>query len=932
MRGIPGRGSAAVVAVVMLALLALSTPAALAAQLTMATVRGEVADSGRPISGAHVEARSRETGAARGTTTDAAGRYQLLGLSPGSYDVAARALGYRPQRLTVELVLDTQLELDFRLTSGAIELDTMIVTAARQSVERLNVSTVISEKEIERLPLDSRDVLALASVAPGIRSFALKGGRAIPAAGAATAARFVNLYVDGDEWKGFATGALVGQPQSGSLIPQEAIREYRVVLNPYDAEYTRGASWVMSAVTHQGGNRVEGSIFGYLQNRQLVARGSFQQGNPSYQRSQIGGNIRGPIVHGRLFYSLSYEGQLTDNVIDVVPGRPPDTPGIWDRYAGSFPSPTDNQMGMLRFTGLAARHTVDATWLTRHLSSEGNFGGRNGTAVLSYEAGARSSYRINSVQVKDRYVAARWLNELSVHLLDNSTSDVPLRPGVAMRYVSVQTGRPGFPQIGTGRQVGIAEKGLLPLHGATGEHLLKAGVEALRVTGGSYIPNSRDGLFTFATDTSTLPSRGQIGLGFLNPDSDVDARANTDGWAVGGYLQDQWRPIPSLTLMLGLRYDAELNTLNQRQSAPWAADTVLQRVLGDWYLNTGDRVNDLDNVAPRVALSWDVSGHGRTSIRAGYGVMYDRVPVSGAFVEKLSWTWRVYSLTNPGTTDPATLRDSVRKNSTAAPGLTLLPDRMETPSTRQWSAGASHRLSRRLTISADYLDQHMRNLPVTVRVNAPNTANQRLITNRYGDIVLWGSFGDATYRALLTSVSFDGDVTHCRAAYTLASARSEFGGLTSNGAFTTTDFVDSSLYRMHPSDGDERHRVVLSGLTDAPFGIQLSTIALAASPRPFYVTAGTDVNRNGTVEDDWPNGTHTRRRAGWTHWYRTIDLRVGKTFTLPHGEMIVSTDVFNVANWANHSDYQPNQKLLGFAEPAGDYARRQAQLGVRYRF
>jgi hypothetical protein len=251
---------------------------------------------------------------------------------------------------------------------------------------------------------------------------------------------------------------------------------------------------------------------------------------------------------------------------------------------------------------------------------------------------------------------------------------------------------------------------------------------------------------------------------------------------------------------------------------------------------------------------------------------------------------------------------------------------MDTPSTRQWSAGVSHRITERLTLSADYLDQHMRNLPVTVKTNTLNAARQRPLTNVYGDITLWGSFGDATYRALLASLNFDGQATHWSAAYTLGSAKSEFGAL------TTSDFVDSSLYRMQRSDGDERHRVVLSGLTEAPFGVQLSTIAVMASPRPFFVTVGSDVNRNGTKDDDWPNGSRTWRHNGWRYWYRTIDLRIGKAFTLPRGQMIVSADVFNVANSVNHSDYQPIQNALDFTAATGDYARRQGQLGVRYTF
>ena len=203
---------------------------------------------------------------------------------------------------------------------------------------------------------------------------------------------------------------------------------------------------------------------------------------------------------------------------------------------------------------------------------------------------------------------------------------------------------------------------------------------------------------------------------------------------------------------------------------------------------------------------------------------------------------------------------------------------------------------------------------------------QRPLTSRYGNITLWGSFGDAKFRGVLTSLTFDRGPTRLSAAYTLGWAESEFG------AVSTSDYPDSASYSMQRSDGDERHRLVLSGLTDLSFGLQLSVIAVAASPRPFPAIVGTDVNHNSILQDDWPDGIRTWRRDGWDHWYRTIDVRLGKSFSLPRGRLLLTADVFNLCNWANHSEYRARQNLPDFAEPIGDYLRRQAQVGVRYQF
>jgi hypothetical protein len=243
---------------------------------------------------------------------------------------------------------------------------------------------------------------------------------------------------------------------------------------------------------------------------------------------------------------------------------------------------------------------------------------------------------------------------------------------------------------------------------------------------------------------------------------------------------------------------------------------------------------------------------------------------------------------------------------------------------RQWSLGVGHQLQPHLALNLDYVQQRVTNMYVTVATNLP-VGGRRPIPS-YGTIVLWDDFGDAESEALLASVTYDRKPARLNLAYTLSWARSEFG------EFTVSDYGDSAAYNMQRSEGDERHRLVVSGLTTLPFGLDFSGIAIVASPRPFLVTSGIDVNGNGTKVDDWPNGMRTDRRGGWSHWYRTVDLRLGKSFPAPGGTFQVTLEAFNVLNSANHAEYQGTQNLLDYGEPVGDYARRQAQLGLRYQF
>ena len=911
-------------------LLLVGAPLGLPAQATTVSVTGTItAGDGSIPDGAQVEVRSRETNGSRGALVDRAGTYRVLGLPPGLYDVTARAIGYRQQRReAVRLVVGYRPTLDFVLERGAVELEPTIVRADRAfEVQRTEISTAVIQEEIDKLPLNTRNVLNLAAIAPGVRTFAPEGGRGVPQAGAHVGARLANIYVDGVEWKGSYAGIAAGQPGVGSLIPQEAVREFRVLLNPYDVEYTRGASWIISAVTHRGGNTLEGSVFGYLQNDALIARSAFQTEKPDFYRHQLGANLRGPLIRDRLFFSASYEGHSTNNYFDVVPGRPVADPDRWHAYAGTFKAPTRVHSGLLRLTAPVGSHTFDVVWATRHFTSESDFGRRVAGFMLSHDAALYTSVGLNNVLLRDTYTSSRLVNELSIQLLDNNNDDFALVPGPTFQYPGVQMGRPNNPQQIESQYFRASNKMSYTVSGLGGQHVLKAGLEVGRARVDTYRPSRKDGVFVFQTDTSAQPQRAEIAVGLNHPESTIEARDINKGWTVGAYLQDEWQPVQWLTITAGLRYDVELNTLNQKLITPWASDTTLFRAFGEEYLNTGDRENDLDNVAPRIAVSWDVFRTGRTFARAGYGVMYDRVPVFGVQDESIARGWRTYTFASPGTTDPAELRRRIAEDSLAAgpANIVLMKDRMETPANRQWSIGVGHQVTTHLALNVDYLDQRLTNTHVTVRANQ-RIGGQRPITSRFGDIFVWDDFGDGRFRGVLSSLTYDRRPTRLSVAYTLGWAESEFAD------FTTSDYPAASAYALQRSEGDERHRVVVSGFTSLPLRVDFAVMAIAASPRPFLAFAGSDLNRNGNQIDDWPNGTRTHRRTGWDHWYRTVDLRLAKSLAVPEGRLTVTAEVFNAFNWANHAEYEANASLLDYGEAVGDYARRQAQVGVRYQF
>src|SRR5213083_2040304 len=893
---------------------------------------------GKPLLAAQLAVLNRETGQQRSALTSTEGTYTIVGLPPGAYRVRLVLLGYRAQERDIELLVGQRASLDFELKEAAVAVAGVEVTHQREpafEVQRRDVSTPVVSAEILNLPLNTRNTINLAAIVPGMKTFAPTAGRSLPAAGPLPDLRFWNFYLDGAEWKSFFNGNLVGIPQTGSPLPQEAMREFRVHLNPYDAQYTRGASFVISAVTQRGTNDLHGSVFGYGQATSLRALDLSQReylaahpglSIPDYGRAQFGFNLRGAIRRDKLFFAVSYEGQSIDDGFNVVPGRPTYQPDIWDAFAGTFKAPTQNHTGVVRLTApLSRSHTLDLVWAGRYYNSETNFGD-----AIAHNAGIKAKYWIHSLQFRDTYTpTSSFANELSLNLLLWSHNESPLEPGVTRQYPGITFGTAGFPLVLKETHVRLIDRATRTLGG--GRHIVTGGIELARVRTNSWLPSNQDGFFRFTLDSSSLPNLGRIGVGFFDPNSTEDARAITNGWSTGAYLQDQWQARPNLQVTAGLRYDAEINTLNNGYTVPWASDPTLQAIpqLAD-FLNTGQRKNDLNNLGPRVAFSWDVFPSHRTFLRGGAGIMYDRITTFMAFFEKQSAGWRSYDFPNPGTTDPDSLRRIVLSGGgTTPPNMFLLKTNMKTPENRQFSIGIGQQLTDAVALNVDYIHQDARHLYVQITPNWMNTqTGQRNLTNSYGTITLYDDVGRAKFDALIGSVTYDRPGLRLNTALTVGSYKSEFEGL--------GGYIDRSFLTMQPTTADERWRLVFSGIGDLPFGLKLSSVAIFAAPRPYVATVGLDANHDGTVADDFVADSANRvirPAAAWNNMYRTFDLRLAKSVPVGGDRRIsVSAEAFNILNWDNYSGFVGRATDANYGKKSGAFAPRQAQLGIRYEF
>jgi outer membrane receptor protein involved in Fe transport len=503
------------------------------------------------------------------------------------------------------------------------------------------------------------------------------------------------------------------------------------------------------------------------------------------------------------------------------------------------------------------------------------------------------------------------------------------------------TGTSGFPLLLKEKHYRLTDKFTWTAPG--GNHVIEAGGQLERVKTSSFLPSFKDGSFDYTTDdTTSLPFRATIAVGFNDQNGTSDALASSNGWITGGFLQDRWQVTNTFNLNLGVRYDAEFNTLVNDFITPWAADTTLRRVVDSRFLQ-GKRKNDLNNIAPRVSFSWDVTGRQQTFLRGGWGIMFGRVPSTYPFAEKQASVWRSYTFVfsaapgNTATNDPAVLRQRVIAGGAAiTPNLSLVSREIKTPETNMMSLGIGHQFTNDFAVNLDYVDQRSNHLYVNTSVN-PSVAGVRRLTPRFANIVLWDDFGKATFQALTAGATYDRTTNEdmplrTSLAYTLGFYKAtfeNFGG-----------WVNQSWFQMQPASGDERHRVVLSGMTPLPLGFELSGVGIVASPSRFVATFGRDTNSTGLFNDDFvnPNERALRPNGGWSTWYKTVDLRLEKLFATRGGNATLSIEVFNLFNTVNWSSYGGAIKTTGgalipsYGQGTQVYAPRQLQAGIRYKF
>lgn len=880
-----------------LVLAALVPPGTALAQSTAATVSGSVLDEQKAaLPGATVTIRNLESGQPRTTTTDARGTFQIVGVPPGRYELAAELAGFgRLVRSDLSLTVAQEVTLTLTLRVAALQ-EAVTVTAELPLVEttRSSLGTTITTNEIEELPIAGRNFATLAQLTPGVTSTA---GSGISSAGQLT--RNSTFLIDGlsnDD------DSVAGQRGGFSV---DAIKEFIVVSNSFSAEYGQSSGAIVSVVTRSGTNTMNGRGFYYHRDDSWdAATAASKLVTPAPPKSKleqkvVGGFFGGPIRRNTAFYfaSVEYTKRLTESLITAPTARTflPSDPIVFEQPVTNPQFIGKVDVNVAATNTLALRYRRDSDVQTAI--------GIGGTATR--ERGQDRDRTDQDLAVHDNWiVGSRGVNELRMQFarryfnwdVSNYCPNCPTidRPGLGLGKAS------NMPQGRTEDRIQVANTFNWLVPDKLGNHSLKAGIDASFIDLFSVFHNNLDGTFTFTTSVpfdpavaSTYPTQYTKNTG--------DPIVNLNNNIYAAFVQDQWRPAEHLTINLGVRWDYE-------------------DVVGIDH--------DKNNFAPRFGVVWDVNGSGRTVLRANAGIYYDQIflniPLNAENAKKFVQTL----ISNPGFPDP----NGPNPNRTGGP-ITPIPSSTQfapgnrTPYTEQLTAGVQRQIGRTFSISADLVRARGLGLLRSSDANYPNLDDpSRARPNpSFQRITIVETKGNSWYTGLQVGIEKRLSQRH---TYTVAYTMSETERNTEDFNFFPMDnrFYDGER---GPASNDSRHRVSAAFSVQLPWDIQAGTLVAARSKLPYNITTGADDNRD-TQTNDRPTGVG--RNSGRGASLFQADLRLTKSLRLRGVGVELIGEAFNITNQKNWTNFTGNQRAATFGKPSGGEITRQVQLGVRVDF
>ena len=929
----------------------LAPPEAIA-QVGGANVGGVVTDeTGARLPGVTITVTNKANGISQVLITGVEGNYRAVALQPAPYDIVAELAGFAPVRRSLTLAVGADATIDFKLVVATLEES---ITVGREApaieVSKSQQSSIIVTEQLQVLPNLGRNFLELAQLMPGsgpdnsrVQSF--------------NPTKFGGV---GDQRNGFTTiidGGDVDDVILGSTtmnFPQEAVQEFKVFRNQFEAEYGNALAAVVTVVSKSGGNNLSGTGFYFGRDRALNARNAFATTKSSFDQQRYGGSLGGPIVQNETHFFGAYEFSNLDTVKIIA--LPPTNP-FATQENGSFPAGASNHLAHAKINHrFNERHSMSVGYAydnqkllrTQNVSSDSN-------QIDEYS-------RTHSVVADENWIASqRIVNTVRIHYLNQNAGYTPHSFDVSVSRPSVTTGQWGFaPQSFPRTRKVLSDT----LYINAAAHDLKFGADLAFASTQFESHANEHGGFNFTTDApfnSSNPATWPISFIMGQPGVRV-----YESKQMALFAQDIWRVADRVRLNLGVRYDVDTNLRNNDFYASVIDNPAFAGI--DRFISK-DRGNDLNNLQPRLGATWDVRGDATLVMRGGYGVYVTR---NRPWIQLFSMN----SLLGNFVTiqDPQLLRFYPDINAVlggkslddyiaagGARSVFLIPDDSVLPYSLNATFGVGWRLNPVTALDVDYVhdvgDHQLGgrdfNLP---EMGAINASNPRPVSG-FTSVTLMQNFTKTWYDALETQLRtrFRG-LDNVLISYTLS--RSYRDGV---NFFTTLRGTQRTPRERGYNDTDQRHNLTVSMAARLPWDMQLSGIGKFISGSPILAQAGFDMDGDLAVTNDRPEGLPTRvgrekvdeslqiinelrasrglppldRALLDLDMFISIDVRLTKDINFGGSRRLqLFLEGYNLTNHVNYQPFTINTNVISSSFLIRNSARdgRQAQWGARFVF
>ncbi len=610
---------------------------------------GVVTDSqGRAIPNAKVEVK-RAGGSSFFATTNDRGVYVIPSITAAEYTVSATSPGFATVETKILLLVGQLATVDLTLPIASASSNVVVEAGNDLAIDTTSsaVAGNVTPKEVEDVPINGRNYVELSALVPGIKQNSF--GNSPAASGQATNAGDAEtgkfqITLDGLQASQDSVGSSFGQPR----FSQDAISQFQIITNRFDATSGRSAGIYVNVQTKTGTNSLHGGAFGYFRNSYFNAADPIAKSVLTFADEQYGGTLGGAIRKDKLWYFGSYEGEHNPNTATI-------NPYVTTTAGSLFTHPVivlnNEYLGRLDYQRNDKNHFFlrgDA------FTSSTSFVAGTDPSQSYSSAVSSSGYvfdwnrTINDRLINDLHTGFHYFQFQNLPYYNNNSIVLTLpaatvgepynQPEIFSQYT--QQYRDDVFWIRGKHSLRLGGEYLYTLHGGAFPQYLRggltsctpaAGVTASQALYNSFFPNG-----TLSPTTWNYAAiNSYCGGGEIFTQAFGNYNISIARNIIGTWAQDDWKILPRLTLNLGLRYDNDLGAYN----------TSYVPTPGLLTPNT----NPNANFQPRLGFAYDPSGNGKTSIRGGAGLYYaDQVANAVIDEELYSSTARALQATVSG--------------------------------------------------------------------------------------------------------------------------------------------------------------------------------------------------------------------------------------------------------------------------------------------